>query len=156
MINYYLNCNGCPYHFFFLFYNFLQDFLHSFPIRRQFDSYHNVKAPICYKNAVIGYHRKGFSWIELREHLTYSYGFQTCNEDRPKITILQRRTRRILNIDDILQATKDFGYNNSAVYTFEDLSLIEQYRVIYCTDVLVGMYNYFSQSTTPSGDPRKR
>ena len=118
---------------------FFQDFLYSFPIRRYHDSWHNVKGTVCYKNAVFGYYRKNFDWKELRNYLGTSYGFQECDRNVIKVTILNRLTRRILNAEELRNATLALGLKNVEIHTFEGKSLIEQYRIIYCTDILIGV-----------------
>ena len=54
--------------------------------------------------------------------------------------IQRNHTRRILNIDDLTaRAAKLYGYHNIRVVYFENTSIAEQWKMIRCADVLIGV-----------------
>ena len=54
--------------------------------------------------------------------------------------IQRNRTRRILNIEDLTaRAAKLYGYNNVRMVYFENASIAEQWKMIRCADVLIGV-----------------
>ena len=56
------------------------------------------------------------------------------------LLIIQRhKTRRILNIDYLAQLARDFGHKNVRIEYFEKYSLYEQFDIIRCSVVLVGV-----------------
>ena len=57
----------------------------------------------------------------------------------PRVTIVQRHHRRILNLEELLDAARSAGFSNTGTVTFEDMKLVDQMRATFCTDVLVGI-----------------
>ena len=56
-----------------------------------------------------------------------------------QIVIIQRNRRLILNVDDLKQAAFSMGYNNTIVIDLEDMTVQEQYQLIRCTRILIGI-----------------
>ena len=56
-----------------------------------------------------------------------------------RVTFIQRHQRRIINLDELMEASRSAGYNNTQTVTFEKMKLMDQMRAAYCTDVLVGI-----------------
>ena len=56
-----------------------------------------------------------------------------------RLTIVQRHQRRILNLEELMSSAKNAGIDNVQTVTFEELTLREQMKAAYCTDVLVGI-----------------
>ena len=56
-----------------------------------------------------------------------------------RVTIIQRHHRRIINLEELIEASRSAGYNNTQTVTFEEMKVVDQMRAAYCTDVLVGI-----------------
>ena len=56
-----------------------------------------------------------------------------------RVTIIQRHQRKILNLHELMEASRSAGYINTHTVTFEEMKLVDQMRAAYCTDVLVGI-----------------
>ena len=56
-----------------------------------------------------------------------------------RVTIIQRHNRRILNLDELMEASRSAGYSNTQTVMFEEMKVVDQMRAAYCTDVLVGI-----------------
>ena len=64
--------------------------------------------------------------------------YPQCGTDN-RVAIIQRHQRRIINLDEVMEASRSAGYNNTQTVTFEEMKLVDQMRAAYCTDVLVGI-----------------
>ena len=56
------------------------------------------------------------------------------------VTLLARDHRIWLNINDVKNALVSAGYVNSTIHNMGKLTPLEQFRMVYCTDVLIGAH----------------
>ncbi len=90
---------------------------------------------ICYKNAVFGWipmHVEAAKYVV--QHIAFD--IRTCQPNT--VTIIQRKYRQILNIHELKIVSVNLGFNTNIVM-FENMSAMEQYRIVRCTDILVGI-----------------
>ncbi len=115
-----------------------KELITAFGVRQYYDTYHAFPAKTCYRNAVLG-------WIPSDSEIVSDFvinriPFDINNCDPLKtVTIIQRLNRQILNLEELLKAAKDMGFKNTQVFTFENMTFSEQYAIIRCTDILIGV-----------------
>jgi hypothetical protein len=83
----------------------------------------------CYSHAVFGttWGPSGGTERDVIDHVVTKLISNTTVESRKYITLLQRRRRTILNIDEMLKAAKDVvGSDRVRVVDFESLTVVEQ------------------------------
>ena len=85
---------------------------------------------------------KTFSLLsQVAAHIVQHLGIseKECKEE-PMVTLLQRKNRVILNMDELRQTAIKVGFTNIIKTVFEDISTIEQMKIIRCTRVFVGVH----------------
>ncbi|KAK2150456.1 hypothetical protein LSH36_404g01023 [Paralvinella palmiformis] len=103
------------------------------------DAYYRMPANTCFRYGVFG--NADFSGGK-RQASDYVIGKLGIDYDRCEldvVTVIRRRTRRILNADVLINVTVSEGFGRVREVAMEDLSVEEQIRTIACTTILVGV-----------------
>ncbi len=116
-----------------------EQFLFALSIKREHISYHRALVNICYQNATFGFSTKSVKQVEVMHYLYNKFRINLHKCKHPTITIQQRKSRKIMNAEVLKQDAIKFGWTNTDVISFGDLSLVAQLQTIACTDVLVGV-----------------
>ena len=116
-----------------------QDFLFALPVRKEHVFYKDATLHSCYDNAIFGYYSKGYSNDEMREYFTKAFNISRCpSHNKTRVTIINRKTRVIKNAEELKEAAIKAGFITKIVY-LSDLSVREQFQIMQCTDILVGV-----------------
>ncbi len=114
-----------------------QDMLFAIGIRAGFDVFFNTKPDTCFKTAFFGWRPVGTK--EAVNYLIQRFASKSKIKCTPKhVVILERSNRLILNVQQLVDVIVKLGYNVERVY-LEKLTFFEQYQLIRCTDILVGI-----------------
>ncbi len=116
-----------------------EQFIFALSIKKEHISYHMSPVNICYYNATFGYDIKSVTSTDVKRYIYKKFRINLQKCKYPTITIQQRKLRRIMNAEVLKQEAIKFGWTNTDVVTFEDLSIEDQLKTIACTDVLVGI-----------------
>jgi len=94
--------------------------------------------PMCFKQAVVV--RDGP--IPPAQAMDYVAKKSGLTDSMPtSVTIIQRRsTRRILNIDMVVDAVKSLGFSHVQVVSFEGMSVLKQIQIARCSSLLIGTH----------------
>lgn len=114
------------------------DILQAFSVREDQNVYHAMPSGTCYPYGVFGY--TGASQLEVVNYVTAQLDikYPSICLTGVKVTILKRKLRRIQNRDALLQALLKAGFKAQLV-DLADLSFKQQWEIIRCTDILVGV-----------------
>ena len=105
--------------------------------------YTSVPPNTCYTLGVFGFDTSQLQPIAFENALRLRWDMtpDKCGSDkRPQVLLVQRRKRRISNMDQIRDAIIQQLDVKTVSVDFEDLSLKEQVQVVSCSDVLIGMH----------------
>lgn len=116
-----------------------QEFLSTFSIRPDHDTFHNKPHGTCYQHAVFGSYRKGFWTGEPEGYVLKKMGADYSKCQHPYVIILQRSNRKILNADELLTAARSLGIERTFLLVFDQMTLREQALHVACADVLAGV-----------------
>ena len=117
-----------------------QETLAVLGIRKTKDFLKMVKrnVSVCFSNAVFGETAQWGREREVRELLEQRMNLSACTQYY--VTFLQRQsTRKILNINQLMDLAKRAGLKNIRLEYFEGKTIPEQMRIIHCTAVYVGV-----------------
>ena len=98
------------------------------------------QSPICYRFGIIG-ETESLSRPrpEVRNTVKSMWEKDKSACKEYYVLLLQRKgTRRILDIDFIVQLLKKEGFKNIRIEFFEGVTLVDQYDIIRCTALLIG------------------
>ena len=115
-----------------------EDLLFSLSIQPQHQSYHDVVPNTCYQNAVFGW--KPWRTEEVTQYVINKMGIRKDMCKNGTVTLVQRRFRRVLNMEDLQDATLRSNFSSVQIVMFEDMSLKNQIQTAYCTDILIGIH----------------
>ena len=106
---------------------------------REHDVFYRMPSNTCFRHAVFGNADFSSGKRQAAEYVIRKLGidYQRCPDN--VVTIIRRRTRRILNQDQLINVTILEGFANVQAVDMEELSLDDQIRTIACTTVLVGV-----------------
>ena len=125
--------------------NMPQTFVETFAVLgiRQAYDFSTIKKQnesVCFSNAVFGktLQLKSGHERKVRRLLEQNMNFSTCPQYY--VTFLQRqKTRKILNIYQLMELTKLAGLENIRLEYFEGRTIPQQMHIIHCTAVFVGV-----------------
>ena len=117
-----------------------QELLLTLGVRPWHGWYGYAPTNTCYTNAVFGYIDSNINEREAENYVMAAMGYmpEQCPTG-PTVTILQRKTRRILNAEQLQNASKALGLSRTFLYEFEDLPVREQFKIASCSDILIGV-----------------
>ena len=112
-----------------------EDFYFAFPIKKYPHAFNNATSDVCYKKSVFGYHNNSLDMEKVKRIL---YEHMEANKSScPELTvsIIQRKTRKILNEMELRDAARHSGFPHTNLVMFDDMTVREQFKA--CTDILV-------------------
>ena len=116
-----------------------QDILFALPVKKEHICYKNAKPHSCFYNAVFGFYGKGFTLADKRNHFRKAIGVVCPQSAKKIVTIIDRKTRRIANVKDLQREAINAGYEVNVIIP-SDLTVKQQFDVIMCTDIMVGVH----------------
>ena len=116
-----------------------QDILYALPVQKEHIWYKQATLHTCYDNAVFGYYAKGFNTNDLREHFRKAFNITCPPHNSTRVTIINRKIRTIQNAQELKEAATKAGFDTKVVYLSRH-SVTEQFKIIMCTDILVGIH----------------
>jgi hypothetical protein len=114
-----------------------QDILYALPVYKDHVFYKNGQSQTCFESAWFGYYNQGYTLQEKRDYFKKAFHVTCSPSNKTRVTIINRKYRRILNADEMCSASELDGFDTSVVF-LSKLTLKEQFNVIMCTDILVG------------------
>ncbi len=76
---------------------------------------------------------------EIVDYLATKLPFDSDKCKTKQIVIIQRSRRLILNVNQLIQAANQLGFDNTDVFDFVNMTIFEQYQLICCTRILIGI-----------------
>ncbi len=114
-----------------------QDLICPLGVRDNYYIYHSETPNTCFKNAVFS-----LKPVQTQERVDYLNTKLLFDPDKCKInqiTLIQRNYRKIINIEELKQVAIELGFPNISIVYFDRLTVLEQYQLARCTDILIGM-----------------
>ncbi len=112
-------------------------FMCALGIRPGFCMFFNETANTCFRNAVFGWFPTEST--EVVDYLATKLPFDSDKCKTKQIVIIQRSVRLILNVDQLKQAANQLGFDNIDVVDFANITIFDQYQLIRCTQILIGI-----------------
>ena len=104
------------------------------------DAFYRVPDRTCFKQAVFGAANLLPNDSRMAvDHVLTHFNIDRISCQTNSLTIVQRKTRRILNPSELLDAASEVGFDNIELVNLEDLSIREQLQTAACSRVFVGI-----------------
>ncbi len=113
------------------------DFIYALGILPGYGVFFNETANTCFRNAVFG--SQLTKWQDVVKYIISKFPFDFNKCKAQQITIIQRSQRRILNVDELQKAVVELGFSNTSIVDLAEMSVLQQYQLIRCTRVLIGI-----------------
>ncbi len=114
-----------------------KDLIYPLGVRKDYYIYHNETPNTCYKSALFGW--KPVPSKYLVDYLNTKLPFDSAKCKVNQITLIQRTIRKIINIKQLKQVAIKLGFTNISIVYFERLTVLGQYQLVRCTDILIGI-----------------
>jgi len=112
-----------------------EDFLRTLFVNPFHDVFYRAPVNECYSSAVFGIHSLGDNPRTVIQHVTTNLlGKETLDQiasNKYYITFVQRRYRRIINMEELMQTALNIGFEKVRIVYFEQHSIMEQVRHSY-------------------------
>ena len=113
--------------------------LYTLPVAN-YTSMHNMNPNTCFRNAFFGFLSRNVQRGELENHIKQNLNITQNNcIDKPKVVLQDRVYRRLTNIEQLPNASKQLTHLESQVILFEDIALEEQVHFAHCAKILIGI-----------------
>jgi len=110
-----------------------EDFLRTLFINPFHDVFYRAPVNECYGSAVFGIRSLGDDHRTIIQHVTTNLlGKETLDEiesSKLYVTFVQRRYRRIVNMEELMQTARNVGFENVRIVYFEQHSIKEQVKL---------------------------
>ncbi len=122
---------------------YFQDILYALGVQKQFGMYFENKPNMCYQNAIFGW--RPYKIYQLVQYLKRKLPFNESLCKEHSIIIVERSNnsyRHILNVQELKAEIIKAGYSNVKIVIFEYISFLEQYQIVRCARILIGLLHY--------------
>jgi len=114
--------------------------LMAFNVHRYHDVFYKVKANTCFTSAVFGTARlQPLNERDMVEQVISGFNISDDQRVAKYITFIERSNRILKNLEELVNATVEAGFQNVRVVSFEKLSLREQMIIGTTSRVLIGV-----------------
>jgi len=106
------------------------------------DVYYNVPSNTCFKNAVFGSRIELNNSRDIVDHIINQYNLSdTCVKKAEFITLIYRKERRIINMEDLRRWVLDAGFKREfvRVIDFDNLPIRKQIELACTSQVMIGI-----------------
>lgn len=102
------------------------------------DVFYHMNTNTCYSSGVFGISAVIDSPRIIVEH-TLKYMNISVHQEEGYVTIIQRNFRRIININELMQAINSLGFRNMRVVNLETMGVVEQAKIAASSRVMIGV-----------------
>lgn len=117
-----------------------EQFLKYLHVEFPHEVFYKMPVNTCFQYGVFGLVNLNYDSKRTVQYVIQAAGIkQTQCLNPQRVLIIQRNLRKILNVNDLLEAAKAEGYPESEVIILENLSVEEQLKLVACSPVMVGV-----------------
>ncbi|ELU14205.1 hypothetical protein CAPTEDRAFT_191673 [Capitella teleta] len=117
-----------------------QDFLPYINVVHPHEVFYKMPSKTCFRNGVFGMANLNYDSKLVVQHVLSKAGISPSEcAHLKRVLIVQRRQRRLMNANELLQAAIDEGFPDSVVIDFAVYSVEEQIRLSACSTIMAGI-----------------